>query len=64
MESVDGSGKAGTFKGHGTIWGTVETVGNPQSTYTANANVVPVILPAMNINAYMRKKYQNGEKQV
>ena len=34
------------------------------STYTANANVVPVILPAMNINAYMRKKYQNGEKQV
>lgn len=34
------------------------------STYTANANVAPVILPAMNINAYMRKKYQNGEKQV
>lgn len=34
------------------------------STYTANANVAPVILPAMNINAYMRKKYKNGEKQV
>jgi preprotein translocase subunit SecB len=34
------------------------------STYTANANVVPVILPAMNINAYMRRKYQNGGKQV
>lgn len=34
------------------------------STYTANANVPPIILPAMNINAYMRKKYKNGEKQV
>lgn len=34
------------------------------STYTANANVAPVLLPAMNINAYIRKKYQNGEKQV
>lgn len=33
------------------------------STYTANANVAPVLLPAMNINAYMRKKYKNGEKQ-
>lgn len=32
------------------------------STYTANANVAPVLLPAMNINAYMRKKYQNSEK--
>lgn len=34
------------------------------STYTANANIVPVLLPAMNINAYIRKKYNNGEKQV
>ncbi len=26
------------------------------STYTANANIVPVILPPMNINAYLRDK--------
>lgn len=29
------------------------------STYTANANLAPVILPAMNINAYLRNKYKN-----
>lgn len=34
------------------------------STYTVNANVAPVLLPAMNINAYIRKKRQEGEKQV
>ena len=28
------------------------------STYTANSNVVPVLLPAMNINAYLKKKYE------
>ncbi len=28
------------------------------STYTANANVAPVLLPAMNINEYLRKKYE------
>ena len=33
------------------------------SSYTANANVTPVLLPAMNINEYIRRKYQNGEKQ-
>lgn len=33
------------------------------SSYTANANVAPVLLPAMNINEYIRRKYQNGEKQ-
>ena len=33
------------------------------SSYTANANIVPVILPAMNINEYIRKKYQNVKKQ-
>lgn len=27
------------------------------STYTANANLVPVILPAMNINAFLKSKY-------
>lgn len=27
------------------------------STYTANANLAPVILPAMNINAFLKKKY-------
>ena len=32
------------------------------STYTANANVAPVLLPAMNINEYFRKKYEtNGQ---
>lgn len=34
------------------------------STYTANANVVPVILPPMNINAYLRKKNSGENKQV
>lgn len=33
------------------------------SSYTANANIAPVILPAMNINEYIRKKYQNVKKQ-
>ena len=33
------------------------------STYTVNANVPPVLLPAMNINEYIRRKYQNGEEQ-
>lgn len=33
------------------------------STYTANANVMPVILPPMNINAYLRKKENKGEQQ-
>ena len=33
------------------------------SSYTANANVTPVLLPAMNINEYIRRKDQNGEKQ-
>ena len=28
------------------------------STYTVNANVAPVLLPAMNINEYFRKKYE------
>ena len=28
------------------------------STYTANSNVAPVLLPAMNINEYLRKKYE------
>lgn len=28
------------------------------STYTANANVAPVLLPAMNINEYLRKKHE------
>ncbi len=33
------------------------------STYTANANVAPVILPAMNINAYIeKKKYREGRQ--
>lgn len=31
------------------------------STYTANANIVPVILPPMNINAYLKKKNRKGE---
>lgn len=31
------------------------------STYTANANVAPVLLPAMNINEYLRKKYEREE---
>lgn len=29
------------------------------STYTANANVAPVILPTMNINSYLETKYKN-----
>lgn len=33
------------------------------STYTANANVEPIILPPMNINAYLRKKQNKGEQQ-
>lgn len=33
------------------------------STYTANANVAPVILPAMNINEYFRKKYSKEDGQ-
>lgn len=33
------------------------------STYTANANVMPVILPPMNINAYLREKNSKGNKQ-
>lgn len=28
------------------------------STYTVNANVAPVLLPAMNINEYFRKKHE------
>ena len=28
------------------------------STYTVNANVAPILLPAMNINEYLRKKYE------
>lgn len=28
------------------------------STYTANANIAPVILPPMNINAYLKEKYR------
>lgn len=32
------------------------------STYTANANIVPVILPPMNINAYLRDKNNKGDK--
>lgn len=31
------------------------------STYTAHANIVPVILPPMNINAYLKKKNRKGE---
>lgn len=34
------------------------------STYTANANIVPVILPPMNINAYLKEKNSKGDKQV
>lgn len=34
------------------------------STYTANANVAPVIIPPMNINAFLRKKYSEESKQV
>ena len=34
------------------------------STYTANANVAPVIIPPMNINVYLRKKYSEENKQV
>ncbi len=33
------------------------------STYTANANIVPVILPPMNINAYLKRKNRKGSKQ-
>lgn len=33
------------------------------STYTANANVAPVILPAMNINVYMRKNIRMGKSR-
>lgn len=33
------------------------------STYTANANIVPVILPPMNINAYLKEKNSKGDKQ-
>ncbi len=29
------------------------------STYTANANITTVMLPAMNINKYFEKKYKN-----
>lgn len=29
------------------------------STFTANANIAPVLLPAMNINEYLRKKNSN-----
>lgn len=32
------------------------------STYTANANIAPVILPAMNINAYLKQKNSEGVK--
>ncbi len=31
------------------------------STYTANANLAPVILPPMNINAYLKRKNRKGE---
>ena len=30
------------------------------STYTVNANVAPILLPAMNINEYLRKKYEKN----
>lgn len=33
------------------------------SIYTANANVAPVILPAMNINVYMRKNIRMGKSR-
>ncbi len=32
------------------------------STYTVNANISPIILPAMNINAYLERKRLNNEK--
>ena len=32
------------------------------SSYTANANIAPVIFPAMNINEYIRTKYQNVKR--
>lgn len=34
------------------------------STYTANANVAPVLLPAMNINEYFRKKYEKMDNRI
>ena len=34
------------------------------SSYTANANIAPVILPAMNINEYIRKKYQKKKRKI
>ena len=34
------------------------------STYTANANVAPVIIPPMNINAYLKEKHRGENKQV
>ena len=32
------------------------------STYTVNANIAPVILPPMNINAYLREKNSRKDK--
>lgn len=33
------------------------------STYTSSANVPPVILPAINVNAMLRNKKENSEKE-